>query len=263
MKEGVGRLAEEIVKAEEVVVFTGAGVSTESGIPDFRSPGGLWSRYDPSDFYFGRFLSSEDSRRKYWQMYKEFFAVLHRAKPNPAHYACCELWQMGKLTAVITQNVDGLHQASGLPQDKVVELHGNATRVRCLDCGRTYPSVQIEEWLRQGVEVPRCEGCGGLLKPATISFGQAMPEEEVRLAERYARGCDLFISVGSSLLVHPAALMPLFAKEAGARLVIVNLSETPYDGRADLLLRGRAAEVLPEAVRRAKELLTSSRSQGR
>lgn len=248
---GIDVLSKSIAEAEKIVVFTGAGVSTESGIPDFRSPGGLWSRYDPSQFYFQRFLSDLQARKVYWQMYREFYEVLHKANPNGAHYACKMLMDMGKLLAVVTQNVDGLHQKAGVPEEMVLELHGNAWTVRCLSCRKSYPSLEIEGWLKEGIEVPLCEDCGGLLKPATVSFGQSLPHDVLSKAEECARRCDLMIAAGSSLVVYPAAMIPLIAKEAGAKLAIVNLDPTPYDDRADIVLRGRASDVLMEAVRGA------------
>jgi NAD-dependent deacetylase len=250
--EKIKELANLIRESQRIVVFTGAGVSTESGIPDFRSPGGLWSKYDPSEFYFQRFLSDENARRTYWKMYREFYATLHRAEPNEAHHACKRLWEMGKLLAVVTQNVDGLHQKAGVPEELVLELHGNAWRVKCLSCGNSYPSQEIERWLNEGVEIPLCEKCNGLLKPATVSFGQSLPPDVLRKAEKCARECDLMIAVGSSLVVFPAAMIPIMAKDAGARLVIVNLDPTPYDDRADLVIRGSAGVILMSAVKEAE-----------
>ncbi len=261
MQEGIKALGRAIAEAEKVVVFTGAGVSTECGIPDFRSPGGLWSRYDPSDFYFHRFLTSEASRKVYWRMYREFFPLLHKASPGKAHHACKRLLEMGKLLAVITQNVDGLHQRAGVPEELVVELHGRATEVRCLQCQEVYCSEEIERRLKGGCEVPTCDRCGGLLKPATVSFGQALPPEALSAAEKYAKECDLMIAAGSSLLVHPAAMIPLIAQEGGAKLVIVNLTPTPYDERADLVIRGEAGEVMEKAVEEAEVI--SSRTPER
>jgi len=187
-------------------------------------------------------------------MHSELYQLLKEAKPNLAHYACVELYRMGKLSSVITQNIDNLHQAAGLPQERVIELHGNALKVRCLDCGKEYGREEIQRRVDGGEKAPRCERCSGLLKPATISFGQAMPQEEMLRAEEEARSCDLFLVVGSSLVVHPAALMPLYAKEGGARLVIINLTDTPYDEQADLLIRGKAGEVLGEVLEVLKGL---------
>ena len=257
-REAIEKIARWIVESNRVVIFTGAGVSTESGIPDFRSPGGLWDRYNPNDFYFQRFLSSEEAQEKYWQMHSELYKTLKASKPNPAHYACVELYKMGRLSSVITQNIDNLHQEAGLPEERVIELHGNALRVSCLSCGRLYSREKVQRRIDAGEKIPRCAECGGLLKPTTISFGQTMPQEEMRRAEAEARNAALFIVVGSSLVVHPAASMPLYAKEAGARLVIVNLASTPYDDWADLLIRGKAGEVLSEVLKSAKEILTKN-----
>lgn len=249
MKNYIDELKGYIREARKIVVFTGAGISTDSGIPDFRSPGGLWSKYNPEDFYFHKFLTNESSRKTYWKMYREFFKALHQAKPNAAHYACKVLFDMGKLYSVITQNVDGLHQKAGVPEELVLELHGNARVVRCLSCEKTYPSTEIEQWLDQGVEVPTCEKCGGLLKPATVSFGQALPQEVLMKAEFCAKTCDLLIAAGSSLTVFPAASIPLLAKKSGAKVVIVNLDPTPYDESVDLVIYGNAGWVLTESLK--------------
>ena len=253
--EAIEKVAQWIAEAKKVVVFTGAGVSTESGIPDFRSPGGLWDRYDPREFYFQVFLTSEEARIKYWQMHSELHRLLKTVKPNAGHYACTELNKLGKLDCVITQNIDNLHQGAGLPDEKVIELHGNALRVRCLDCSKQYSREEIQERIEGGERVPRCEECGGLVKPDTISFGQAMPDKEMREAESHSRQCDLFIVIGSSLVVQPAALMPVYASHGGARLVIINLTPTPYDTEADLVIHGQAGEVMSEVLQRAKEKL--------
>ena len=170
------------------------------------------------------------------------------AEPNPAHQALAELYRLGLLEAVITQNIDGLHQKSGLPDEKVIELHGNTLRVRCMSCGKLFSLGEAQQRVEAGDLAPECE-CGGYLKPDTVSFGQAMPEAEVKRASELSLNCDLFLVVGSTLLVQPAALMPHYASRSGAFLVIVNLSETPCDGICDVLIRGRAGEVLPRIVR--------------
>lgn len=249
MKSYIDALKGHIIEAQKIVVFTGAGISTDSGIPDFRSSSGLWSKYNPEDFYFHRFLTNEVSRKTYWKMYREFFKALHQAKPNAAHYACKVLFDIGKLYCVITQNVDGLHQKAGVPEELVLELHGNARIVCCLNCEKTYHSTEIERWLDRGVEVPMCENCGGLLKPATVSFGQVLPHEVLLKAEFCARTCDLLIAAGSSLTVYPAASIPLLAKKSGAKVVIVNLEPTPYDESVDLVIYGNAGLVLTESLR--------------
>ena len=250
LEDQINKLGDWIVDADKVVIFTGAGVSTESGIPDFRSPGGLWDRYDPSDFLYQKIIGSEETRKKYWKMNSELYDMIIKTNPNPAHYACVELDKMEKLDCLITQNIDNLHQKAGLPENKILELHGNTMKVLCLSCGRQYSREEIQEWLEKGIEAPSCEECQGILKPATISFGQSMPQRETQESEKRSRGCDLFIAIGSSLVVHPAAMMPLYAKEGGARLVIINLTSTPYDGQADLLIQGKAGEVMSRLLER-------------
>ena len=176
--------ADWILQSRRLVVFTGAGLSTESGIPDFRSPGGVWSRYNPADFDFQNFLASEASREKYWQMATEMYASIREARPNAAHLAIYELDRLGKLEVVITQNIDGLHEKAGHGADKIIELHGTALHVSCLNCGKRYDRDEIQERIKQGIKAPACDDCQGPLKPATISFGQAMPERETREAYR-------------------------------------------------------------------------------
>ncbi|MFC1917988.1 NAD-dependent deacetylase [Chloroflexota bacterium] len=245
MMDKADAVAEMIAAAKKVVVFTGAGISTESGIHDFRSPGGIWSRFDPNELTFPNFLASESIREKYWEMSTETWPVIKAARPNPGHMAIAELYHLGKLDCVITQNIDDLHQKSGLPEDRVIELHGTSKWVNCLECGHRYPREEIQVRVDGGEKAPRCDGCRGFLKQATISFGQAMPEDETREAERRSAGCDLFLMAGSSLVVYPAAQMPLIAKQNGAKLVIVNLSSTPHDGYADIIINDKTGEVLP------------------
>ena len=243
------QVADLIINAKRIVVFTGAGVSTESGIPDFRSPGGLWDRFDPDDFTYQKFVSDANSRRKQWQsLWKERLTV--EVKPNPAHYAIAELDRLGKLDCVITQNVDNLHQKAGVPDDKVFELHGNMQWVICLSCGRRYSLEQIRTRLDEGEEIPDCEACHGILKPNIVLFGEALPEAVLREATSRSRDCDLFIVVGSTLIVYPAALMPTYATDAGARLVIINLSPTPIDQQATVLLKAKAGEAMPQIVQK-------------
>ncbi len=259
MSEPIEHLAELMSGARRLVAFTGAGVSTESGIPDFRSPGGVWDRFDPNEFTYQNFIGSESGRKRYWEVGRQTYPVIRRAEPNPAHHALVTLWRTGRLDSVITQNIDDLHQRAGLPPERVVELHGNATRARCLACEKPYERGRIQEWLEAGVEVPRCAPpCGGIIKPRTIMFGEAMPRVEMEEAERRARAADVFLVVGSSLVVYPAAYMPLHAKQAGARLVIVNLTETPHDHAADLVIRGSAAAVLVAVVERIRSRPVSS-----
>jgi NAD-dependent deacetylase len=248
-------VADMIVNANKVVVFTGAGVSTESGIPDFRSPGGTWEKYDPDELTFQKFLSSEASREHYWKFHQAVWPPMLEAQPNPGHIAIAELYRMGKLDCVITQNVDGLHHRAGLPDDRVIELHGTIRLVGCLSCGKKYPREEIEVRLKAGEKAPRCDSCNGYLKPATIAFGQAMPQWETREAEARAENCNLFIVCGSSLVVYPAASMPVLAKNSGAGLVIINLTATPHDRYADVVINEKTGPTLSKIVELAKARL--------
>jgi NAD-dependent deacetylase len=248
MDELVRHAADLLAASRRVVVFTGAGVSTESGIPDFRGPGGLWRRHDPEDFTYQRFVGSVEGRRRYWAVGRELYATVRTAAPNAAHQAIAALDALGLLDCVITQNIDNLHQRAGLPPEKVIELHGNATRVRCLGCGADSTRDEVQARLEAGEAVPDCRGCGGILKPHTILFGEAMPVRETRLAEERARTAGCFVVAGSSLAVYPAAYMPIYAREGGARLVIVNLEPTPLDHQADVVLPGKAGDVLARLV---------------
>lgn len=252
------RVADLIVNARRVVVFTGAGVSTESGIPDFRSPGGIWDRFDPDDFTYHKFVSDPEARRKQWQMLREG-GLATEAKPNPAHYAIAELDRLGKLDCVITQNVDGLHQKAGVPDNRVLELHGSMRRAVCLGCNQRYSLEQVKARLDRGEEIPDCELCHGILKPEVVLFGESLPEEVLAEASLRSRNCDLFIVIGSSLVVYPAAYMPIYATSAGARLVIINLSSTPLDSRAIVLIRAKAGEAMPRIVKRVVEKLAARR----
>ncbi len=249
------RLAEAICSSKRIVAFTGAGISTESGISDYRSPGGIWDRYDPADINFQGFLSSEKSRKIYWRFSRELYQPIKDAEPNDAHLALAELEKMGKLDCVITQNIDGLHERAGSSPEKVIELHGTVFKVRCLGCQREWPRDEIEERLGKGEEIPLCTECGGLLKPATVSFGQSMPQKETAEAFRRARDCELLIAIGSSLLVQPAASVPLEAVRSGAKLAILNLTETPLDGYADFLIRDKIGGVMREVLEGVKGAL--------
>ncbi len=247
----IKQVAGKILAGGRNVVFTGAGISTESGISDYRSKGGIWDKFRP--VYFDEFMSSRDSRIEYWRRNTELYPELVKARPNPAHDSIFELFKMGLIQTVITQNIDGLHQESGLPAEAVIELHGNARRVRCMQCGKLSSLKAAHDRIAAGDPAPECT-CGGFLKPDTISFGQAMPVEAVQRATVYSQNCDFFMVVGSTLLVQPAALMPRYAKESGAFLVIVNLSETPYDNICDLLINDKAGTVLPRIVQEVKRL---------
>ncbi len=229
------------------VVFTGAGISTESGIPDFRSPGGLWTKYRPIEFQ--EFMTSKAARREYWRRKFATHDAVVQAKPNRGHLAVAALVKRGKVSAVITQNVDGLHQASGIPADLVIELHGNTTYALCQTCGQDYDLEPIREAFLADETLPVCESCGGAVKTATISFGQAMPEEAMRRATEEALGCDLFLAIGSSLKVYPAAGFLSLAKENDARLVILNREATGLDSLADLVIQAEIGSTLEAAVK--------------
>ncbi len=245
-----------IVKSRRTVVFTGAGISTESGIPDFRSPGGIWERFDPDDFTIDKFISSAETRRKQWQMFGEGL-LTDKAEPNAAHIAIAGLFRMGKLDCVITQNIDNLHEKAGVPEDLVFELHGNMRRVKCLECGRSYSFDDISPRLERGEQIPDCLECRGMLKPDIVMFGEQLPYEVLEEATRRSRSADLFIVVGSSLVVYPAAYMPQYALRSGAELIIVNLSDTPLDNHASVLINAKAGETMSAIVSRVKEKVNS------
>ncbi|MGQ0637280.1 MAG: SIR2 family NAD-dependent protein deacylase [Planctomycetaceae bacterium] len=227
------QLAEWLGHASDAVAFTGAGVSTESGIPDFRSPGGVWSQNRP--VYFDEFLKSPEARFEYWRQK----AIAHRdfvdAKPNAGHQTLAAWEERGLIRGVITQNIDGLHQQAG--SRAVWELHGTAREIGCLNCGWRTPADRLVQQFLDTQTVPDCPECRGLLKHATISFGQPLDEQTLARASSLAQGSDLFLAIGSSLIVHPAAGLPQLAKEQGARLVIINREPTPLDVIADLVIR--------------------------
>ena len=240
--DGAKDLAKLIGESRRAVIFTGAGMSTESGIPDFRSPGGVWSRMKP--IMFQDFVADEDMRREAWNRAFSGVAGWVGAEPNPGHYAVARLVARGKVSSVITQNVDNLHQASGIPAHQVLELHGNASYATCLECGLRHELDVLKQSFLGAGEIPMCRDCGGLVKVATISFGQAMPEPVMRLAEIETLAADLFIVLGSSLVVFPAAGFPVMAKRNGARLVIVNRDPTDMDDIADLVLNTNIGPVM-------------------
>jgi NAD-dependent deacetylase len=233
-----------VAASRRAVAFTGAGVSTASGVPDFRSPGGIWSRYRPVTIQ--EFKASEEARRRYWLYKKETFAAFAQARPNPAHAALARFEAAGRLLGVITQNIDGLHQDAG--SRKVVELHGTNRRFECLGCGRTGPAAEAQERLLAGEDVPTCRSCGAPLKAATISFGQALRPEVLEEAFALARAADLLIVLGSSLVVYPAAAIPEAAAAAGSPLIIINREPTPLDGLATVALQGDVERLLPALV---------------
>lgn len=250
--EGIARLAELIADAKHLVAFTGAGISTESGIPDFRSPGGIWNRYKPIDYQ--TFMSSEEGKREYWRRGRNTYAVIREAQPNPAHLALAELERLDKLDLLITQNIDGLHTLTGSSPERTIELHGTAHRVFCMNCGATETRDSISARLDAGEAIPACRVCGGVLRASTVAFGEPLPREPWQRAAAAAGRSDLFLIIGSSLVVNPAAQLPKIAANAGAYIVILNQTPTPLDDLAQLLLRGTAgaamARVMPEVRRR-------------
>jgi len=248
----IEKIAGLIVQSRRLVIFTGAGISTESGIPDFRGPGGLWTRYDPEDFTIDKFLSNMESRRKQWYIFKEGL-MTGKAMPNAAHIAIAELHRMGRLDCVITQNVDDLHQKAGVPEDEVFELHGNMKWAVCLNCRRRYPFDEIKARLDAGEDIPVCPNCGGTLKPDVVMFGEQLPYKVLEEAGRRSRAADLFIVVGSTLVVYPAAYMPMYAVESGARLAIINMGETPMDREASVLVSAKAGETMTAILDKIKE----------
>jgi NAD-dependent deacetylase len=231
-----------VLGASNVVAFTGAGISTECGIPDFRSPGGIWSQYRPIDFQ--TFMASAEARREALTRYIKIRESVGSPAPGRGHRALARLAGQGRLSHVITQNIDGLHQASGLERQRIIELHGNGTYAHCLACGRRHELDWVARELEAKPGAPHCLACGGIIKTATISFGQAMPVEEMRRAEEATLACDLFLAIGSSLVVYPAAGFPLMARRNGARLVIVNREPTELDGAADLVVHQDIGDVL-------------------
>ena len=248
LETAISRLRDLIEAARTILPFTGAGISTESGIPDFRSPGGLWTKNQPIPF--DAFMASREMRNEAWRrrfVMEQSFAM---AKPGRGHRALASLYRAGKVPALVTQNIDNLHQNSGIPPQDVVELHGNTTYATCLKCEQRYEL----SWVRQefeagGQHVPDCR-CGGFIKTATVSFGQAMPADAMRRAEQLTKSCDLFLAVGSSLVVWPAAGFPLLAKRNGAALVIINREPTEFDEIADLVVRNDIGDSLAPFIAR-------------
>jgi NAD-dependent deacetylase len=245
-------LARWLTEAVSAVAFTGAGISTESGIPDFRSPGGVWAKYQP--VYFDDFLASAAARHEYWRQKCEAHDQFAAAQPNAGHQLLADWERTGRLAGVITQNIDGLHQMAG--SQTVVELHGTARQVACLDCDARFAVEPLVRHFLDTDQVPPCPRCNGRLKHATISFGQALPEDVLERAGELARQSDLFLAIGSSLVVHPAAGLPAVAKHNGARLVIINRDETPLDDQADIVVRSPIGETLlqiNQALRQLKD----------
>lgn len=244
--DSIERLYHLIANARAAIVFTGAGMSTESGLADFRSPGGIWANNSP--VMYDEFLASRDARVRYWKMRSVLYPEFAKAKPNAGHRAIARLEQLGRVAAVITQNIDGLHQDAGT--QRVIELHGTARKVACVRCGREHVPQAVITRIEAGDLAPDCDDCGGPLKSKTISFGQPMPEVEMGEAAEFARNADVFLAIGSSLVVEPAASLPRLAASSGAMLVIINKTATPLDGGADLVIREPIGSVLSAIVAR-------------
>ena len=237
-------LSQYIDEANNIVIFTGAGISTESGIPDFRGPQGVWKTNTP--IYFQDFIGSEEVRKDSWKRKFSGQDIIKKAKPNIGHLAVAEVINKHESAYLITQNVDNLHQDAGVPDDKITEIHGNAHYASCLDCGIRYELNSIKKAFLENETVPYCDSCGGIIKTATISFGQPMPEEGMQIAQRKTLGCDLFITIGTSLVVYPAAGFPKLAKEIGAKLIIINNEPTDFDPIADLVIHEQIGKVFSE-----------------
>ena len=249
LETAIARLRELVGQANDVLAFTGAGISTECGIPDFRSPGGIWTKMRPIEF--DAFLASQAMRDESWRRRFVMEEQFGGAKPGRGHLALASLYRAGKLRAVVTQNIDNLHQISGIPASDIVELHGNTTYATCLDCAKRYELPWVKtRFAASGGRAPDCPDCGGYVKTATISFGQSMPEAAMHHAHELAEACDLLLAIGSSLVVWPAAGIPVLAKRNGARLVIINRDETDCDSVADLVVRQDIGAVLAPFISR-------------
>lgn len=246
LRESVDQLKRMIDAADNIVFFTGAGISTESGIPDFRSPGGLWTKNQPIEFQ--DFVASEEMRRESWRRKFAMEETFQQAEPNRGHRAVEKLVRDGKSTSIITQNIDGLHQASGVDDSRVIELHGNSTYAKCLDCSARMELTEVKETFADNETLPVCHRCGGMIKTATISFGQSMPLVEMERAEKASIAADLVIVLGSSLVVYPAAAFPQLARQNGAKLVIINRDPTDQDHTADLVIHDSIGMALGDAV---------------
>ena len=252
----IKNLAQFIHEAERILIFTGAGISTESGISDYRSKGGLWDRFQPVTIQ--EFIASEEKRKQYWQQKLELYDSFTKGvAPNAGHRAIVEIERMGKLRGIVTQNIDGLHQQAGSNPQKILELHGTNRETFCLSCGEKTPWQDVYKRLQEGDEIPECLKCGGLLKPNTISFGQALDPQVLRTSFAWARDCDLLLAIGSTLVVEPAASIPRIAKECGARLVIITISETPLDEVADLKITASIGETLRQVMAILKNIQVS------
>jgi NAD-dependent deacetylase len=244
------KVADLIIDSKRIVVFTGAGVSTESGIPDFRGKDGIWTKLDPEDFTIQRFVARREVRKMQWQMLKEGI-MIKQVEPNAAHFAVAELEKLGKLDCVVTQNIDNLHQVAGNSPDIVFELHDNMQFVRCLGCHKRWPIEEVIVRL-ETEEVPECVHCKGILKPDAVFFGESLPQAVLSEAARRASNCDLCIVIGSTLVVYPAAYIPMYARDAGAKIVIINIGDTPMDSKAHVRIEAKAGETMSKVLDHVK-----------
>jgi NAD-dependent deacetylase len=246
----VARAASILRSSRRVLVFTGAGISTESGIPDFRGPDGLWTKVDPDDFTIQRYLSDPELRARGWRMnqHGELWGARSTVRPNPAHYAVTRLWEAGRSVGVVTQNVDGLHQASGLPDHAVAEVHGNVRKTHCIHCDALWPTEEVLGWVDRGDADPHCPRCGGVVKTTTVMFGEVLPHLQVERAMGFAAAADGVLAVGTTMSVYPAADFALSPLSRGAPLVIVNLGPTEHDRRAAARVELAAGTAMPALV---------------
>lgn len=257
-REEIEAAARILADSNKVVALTGAGISVESGIPDFRSPGGIWTRYDPT--IYATFESFVNDPSKFWSLARDLHPLLEAAEPNPAHRMLAELEKLGKCEAVITQNIDDLHQKAG--SGVVLELHGTFRSGKCIRCGERYGFEELGEFAREG-NIPECKSCGGPVKPDVVLFGEPLPPHVLKKASELAQTCDLMLVVGCGLEVFPAASLPILTHRRGGKLIFVNVVETAYDYIADVVLRGKAGEVLPKLVEECKKLSSGGVSQRR
>ncbi|MBN1689653.1 MAG: NAD-dependent deacylase [Dehalococcoidia bacterium] len=248
------KIAELVVNSQRCLVFSGAGISTESGIPDFRGEDGIWTKLDPEDFTIERFVASPEVRKLQWKLLAEG-GLLRNVKPNAAHYAVAEMDKLGKLDCIVTQNIDNLHQLAGVQDEKVFELHGNMQYVRCLGCRKRFPMDEIVSRLATE-ELPECDACKGILKPDAVYFGEMLPQAVLSEASRRANLCDLCIAIGSTLIVYPAAYIPEYAYKAGAKVVIINIGPTPMDSKAAVRIEGKAGDVMTRVMHHVRNKIS-------
>lgn len=250
MIDQLDRAVEVLGSARQILVFTGAGISTESGIPDFRGPDGIWSRVDPDDFTISRYLSSREIRVRNWEMHRrgELWGARSQIRPNPAHHAVTALWNSGRCSGVITQNIDGLHLEAGLPPSALSELHGNVRRSHCLRCEASWPTETVLGWVDEGNEDPHCPDCSGLVKTDTVMFGELLPQREISKAEWFSSSADAVVVIGSTLSVFPAAEFAIRVRKMGGPMVVINLGPTDQDHLASVRIDHPAGTAVPELV---------------